>query len=201
MERLKAMKENLMNSVQAQISGNLDCVDTKELGEAVDMIKDLSEAIYYCSITEAMEKNEKEQKIEDKVREKMAYERNMQSPEWKKYSTYLNPYYLDRDMDLEYGRMYYSGKDNRDRMMMKSYQPEREGNYYTRDVREGRSPLSRKMYMESKELHHDKATQMKELENYMQELTQDITEMIHDATPEEKQILQQKISVLASKIK
>ena len=42
---------------------------------------------------------------------------------------------------------------------------------------------------------------MKELENYMQELTQDITEMIHDATPEEKQILQQKISVLASKIK
>lgn len=75
MERLKAMKENLMNSVQAQISGNLDCVDAKELGEAVDMIKDLSEAIYYCSITEAMEKNEKEQKIEDKVREKIAYEK------------------------------------------------------------------------------------------------------------------------------
>ena len=45
MERLKAMKENLMNSVQAQISGNLDCVDAKELGEAVDMIKDLAEAM------------------------------------------------------------------------------------------------------------------------------------------------------------
>jgi hypothetical protein len=29
-------------------------VDTKELGEAIDMIKDLEEAIYYCTVTEAM---------------------------------------------------------------------------------------------------------------------------------------------------
>ena len=26
-------------------------VDTKELGEAIDMIKDLEEAIYYCTVT------------------------------------------------------------------------------------------------------------------------------------------------------
>ena len=54
MERLKQMKETLMSSVQSQL-GNLDNVDAKELGEAVDMIKDLSEAIYYCTITEEME--------------------------------------------------------------------------------------------------------------------------------------------------
>jgi hypothetical protein len=36
-----------------------------------------------------------------------------------------------------------------------------------RDEREGRSPRSRRMYMESKEQHHDKSMQMKELENYM----------------------------------
>lgn len=40
---------------------HLENVDTKELGEAVDMIKDFSEAIYYCTITESMEKAEKEQ--------------------------------------------------------------------------------------------------------------------------------------------
>ena len=44
MERLKQMKETLMSSVQSQL-GNLDNVDAKELGEAVDMIKDLTEAI------------------------------------------------------------------------------------------------------------------------------------------------------------
>ena len=50
MERLKHMKETLMSCVQGQL-GDLSSVDAKELGEAVDMIKDLSEAIYYCTIT------------------------------------------------------------------------------------------------------------------------------------------------------
>ena len=56
MEQLKAMKEQLTSIVQGQLA-HTDSVDTKELGEAVDMIKDLAEAIYYCSITEAMDEN------------------------------------------------------------------------------------------------------------------------------------------------
>ena len=56
-------------------------------------------------------------------------------------------------------------------------------------------------YMEAKEMHHDKEVQMKELEKYMQELGSDITEMIQDASPEEKQMLQQKLSLLITKIK
>ena len=53
MERLKNMKESLINCVQSQMS-HLYETDTEELGEAIDMIKDISEAIYYCTITEAM---------------------------------------------------------------------------------------------------------------------------------------------------
>jgi hypothetical protein len=34
----------------------------------------------------------------------------------------------------------------------------------------------------------------------MKELSQDVTEMINDASPEEKQYLEKKISALASKI-
>ena len=41
----------------------------------------------------------------------------------------------------------------------------------------------------------------KELEKYMSELTQDILEMINDASPEEKMILSQKMTTLAEKIK
>ena len=41
---------------------------------------------------------------------------------------------------------------------------------------------------------------MKELEAYAQELTQDIVEMVKDATQEEKQVLKQKINSLAEKI-
>ena len=68
------------------------------------------------------------------------------------------------------------------------------------DPREGRARKSRRMYMESKELHKDSATQMKELEKYIQDLSKDVTEMIEHATPEEKQLLQQKIMTLSTKI-
>jgi hypothetical protein len=48
---------------------------------------------------------------------------------------------------------------------------------------------------------NDKTHQMKELETYMNELSQDLVDMIQDASPEEKQLLQQKIGMLATKIK
>jgi hypothetical protein len=62
MKDLHKMKEMLMAQVQAQM-GHLEQVDTKELGEVIDMIKDLSEAIYYCTITEAMEEKDKEKEV------------------------------------------------------------------------------------------------------------------------------------------
>ena len=54
MERLKSMKEAFIAQIQSQL-GNLANVDAKELGEVVDMVKDMEEAIYYCTITKAME--------------------------------------------------------------------------------------------------------------------------------------------------
>ena len=56
------------------------------------------------------------------------------------------------------------------------------------------------MYMESKESKQDKTIQMRELEKYLQELAQDITEMIEDASAEERQYLSKKISALATKV-
>lgn len=45
-----------MSSVEGQM-GRLREVNTHELGEVIDMIKDLEEAMYYHSITEAMAEN------------------------------------------------------------------------------------------------------------------------------------------------
>lgn len=185
MERLKSIKDCLIAQVSGQM-GKLDQVDAKELGEVVDMIKDMEEACYYAKITEAMEKSEEEKKY---------------------YTEYYRPYTRDylRDMDKDYGRMYYGGdwSDGHEtsRANGTTYYTERPYSMELRDRREGRSPMSRKMYMESKELHKDKTTQLKELENYMQELSVDIAEMIDDASPEEKQMLQSKIVALANKIK
>lgn len=188
MDQLKVMKEQLIAQVQAQM-GKIAEVDAKELGEAIDMIKDLAEATYYCTITEAMEKSEKEQK-------------EMKQPV---YYTEYRPYEYQRDMDMD--KMYYSGGNSRPSQGTTArYMPE-ESRYYStsypmtvRDYREGRSPMSRKMYMESKEMHKDKTTQMAELENYMKELSTDLSEIINSATPEEKQILKQKMTTLINKI-
>lgn len=193
MEQLKNMKCTLMNQVQAQL-GNLQAVDAKELGEVIDMIKDLEETMYYCTIIEAME---------GKGKEKSSYNNH--------YAYYTDhPYYMDREMEKRNGRMYYPDHGESGEMgpndhmrryggQMAQYS-EREMPVEFRDAREGRSPSSRRMYMESKELNHDKAKKMKELEKYMQELTLDIAEMIEDSSPEEKQLLHKKITALASKI-
>ena len=177
--RLKQIKESLMCCVESQMT-NLDEVDAEELGEVVDMIKDIEEAIYYCTVVEAM----------------------------KDEPTSLS--YYGRDMDRENGRMYYdksriSGEYPHD-YNPSSISGQYQNDYYPakehpemRDSREGRSPQRRKMYMESKALHQDK--QMMELEKYMQELSKDLTEMIEGSSPEEKQMLHQKIAELANKLK
>lgn len=185
MERLKQMKDSLISIVQSQMSGHLDQVDTEELGEAIDMIKDLEEAIYYCTITKAM--TEKEH----------YYYTERVHPD---YIPKYYPYY--RDMDRNTGKMYYDDTLNSSTSESKKYDEIITSYPSTmmRDAREGRSGRSRKSYMESKEMHQSKEMQMKELEKYMQELTHDITEMVSDASPEEKAMLQQKISILASKI-
>ena len=52
-ERIRRMKDNLICCLESQIN-NIQEADAEELGEAVDMLKDLEEALYYATITEAM---------------------------------------------------------------------------------------------------------------------------------------------------
>ena len=70
MKQLKNIKQNLVDQVQAQLK-DTKTVNTKELGEVIDMIKDLEEAMYYCAIITAME--EKNSKSEDDMESKKYY--------------------------------------------------------------------------------------------------------------------------------
>lgn len=222
MDKLKTMKDTLASCVQAQICGGLKEVDAEELGEAVEMIKNLEEAIYYCTITKAMNESEENGHMKHHEQQHMYY-----------------PYY--RDMDRGAGKMYYPMPIDYNRYGFRMEEPHypHEYMYYNgsggsssssgngssgsggsssssgggrsgygtnypmelRDYREGRSPMSRRSYMESKEMNKDSKVKVQELEKYMQELTQDVVEMIEGATPEEKQVLQQKLNLLSSKIK
>ena len=58
-EQMKTMKTTLMNCVQGQL-GDLSSVDAKELGEVIDIIKDIDESIYYSTVTKAMKEYDDE---------------------------------------------------------------------------------------------------------------------------------------------
>ena len=176
-DALKTMKEQLMSCVQGQL-GDISRVDAHELGQAIDMIKDLSQAIYYCTITESMEKLDKEK----------------QQMPINNINYYTSPQY--RNMERAGGSMYYPAGGN-------GGHTQGPVSYYTqmmRDPRQGRSPMRRRMYMEGKQAHRDTPSQLKELEAYLQELSTDITEMVKDASAEERNTLRQKIATLANKI-
>lgn len=134
LHKLEEMSRKVACAIECELC-DIAHADTKELGEATDILKDLEEARYYATITHSMTHKDNED-------------------------------IWDKDED-EYS---------------------------------GHSYKNRKMYMEAKEMHKDKAVQLRELEKYMQELTSDIVEMIEDASTEEKQYLEKKITALATKI-
>ena len=201
-ERIKYMKESLMSCIEGQIC-NIQEVDAEELGCAIDMLKDLEEALYFSTITEAMKGKKKggnEYEFE--------YNVDKQHENSRMYNSGQNRSYQEPMMD--YGRMYndgtssimYASGSNNSSSGGRNGSSSRDYSepMSMRSEHEGRSPQMRRMYMESKSNHQDKATQLRELEKYMQELSSDITEMISDASSEEKQYLEKKMTTLANKI-
>ena len=283
-ERIHKMIEKLTECALCELDKGAECVNTKEFGEVVDMIKDLSEAEYKSLISKEMKEYKEEEEAEEKYMmrmlkdehkdeyKKMREEYGEEDGERRFYDNYRYangrfapkgrgsymprssgrrgyeepPYYhmmpeMDydpewyRDMDRMDGKMYYSGSGmgrsasnpgnssgrtggmdggnsgGNVRGYSEGYndgysEGERSGrNSRTRDGREGRSGQMRRSYMETKEMHkgntpQDKQEKMKSLEGYMKELAEDVTEMVEDASPEERSLLKQKLQVLTQKI-
>lgn len=87
-----------------------------------------------------------------------------------------------RDMDRDYGKMYYT-------------EPMSESNY----------DRAKRNYTETKEMHknntpEDKEHKMKVLDGYIKELGGDITQLIGDMTAEERNLMRTKLSTLVSKL-
>jgi len=259
---------------------NKEAIDTKELGEVVEMVEKLAKAEYYARIAKAMEEADKEEEEEIKYiikkmkeegedwgedearrfyrgqprsktsgrfmsrrdgRRSRGYEELMRYPMVPEmYDPMMD---WDRDMDRNsMGRLYYtsggqsssgnsgsqSGRsggnssggmsgnmggntrgyeegfnDGNRKGYEEGYREGSRGNQ--RDSREGRSGRSRRGYVESKEAHkgnseQDKTEKMRSLEEYMKDLSMDITELIGDMDNSEKTMLRSKLQTLATKV-
>lgn len=143
-KRIIAMRDTLASCIEYQLQ-HIEEVDCCELGEAIDMLKDLEETLYFHAITEAM-------------KGEGAY------GDWPETNKKKDYHIINNHSELD-----------------------------------GKSYQNRRMYIEAKS-SKDKATQLRELEKYMQELTSDMIDMIQDASIEEKTYLEKKITTLANKI-
>lgn len=100
-----------------------------------------------------------------------------------------------RDLDrMSHGKMYYSKPMSGDQMSTG-----------THDGREGRAGMSRRSYIETKELHHgdstaDKDAKMKALEKYMKSISEDVVELFSVMSPEEKQLAKTNLTMLVTKM-
>ena len=233
-KNIRCIEEKLAEAIRCEFDKGIENVNTSEMGKATDMLKDVAEAEYYARIAKAMEKADSEDEEADKHMLKQLKEQYGEDDGRRYYDNYRymrtgrfapkgrgtymprrgyetpieyhmtpemyrehDPEYY-RDMDRDMGRLYYTETGMRENTGNSS----RTG---MRDGREGRSGMSRRSYMQTKEMHPDnsqesKQAKMKELEKYMGELSGDITEMIAGASNEEKTMLKTKLQTLVSKI-
>lgn len=208
-ERIHRMIECLTEKTLSELDKGIENVNVEEMSEAVDMIKDLCEAEYRAVIVKSMKKVDEEEEEYNKellrsLKAEYGEESGRRFYDHYRYANgrfapkgkgtyrrgYEEPPYMHmypesehmRDMDRDYGKM-----------------------YYTEPMNESGYDRAKRNYTETKEMHknntpEDKEHKMKSLDSYTKELASDITGMVADMSAEEKNLLRTKLSTLVSKI-
>lgn len=211
-ERIHKMVECLTEKTLSELDKGIENVNVEEMSEAVDMIKDLCEAEYKAVIVKSMKKADEEEEEYNKellraLKDEYGEEGGRRYYDEYRYKTtgryapkgkgtyvgrrgYEEPPYMhmypERDMDREYGRMYYTEPT-------------------ATHTSESGYDRAKRMYTETKEMHkantpEDKEHKMKALDGYIKELGGDITQLIGDMTAEERNLMRTKLSTLVSKL-
>lgn len=220
-KRMHDIIEKLSECAKSECDKGIESVNTDEMGKVTDMLKDLAEAMYYRTLTNIMEESDVEDALEmldrrfyDDYRYKTT---GRYAPKGKGSYVgrrgYEEPPYMhmmnredlqDWDSMSERERMRDLDRASRGRMYYTETEPmHKDGGM--RDSREGRAGMMRKGYVETKEMHkgttpQDKEANMHSLESYLKELSEDLTGLLADMTPEERQMAKTKITTLAAKM-
>lgn len=208
-ERIHKMVECLTEKTLSELDKGIENVNVEEMSEAADMIKDLCEAEYYAVIVKAMKKADEEEEEYDKellrsLKAEYGEESGRRFYDHYRYANgrfapkghgtyrrgYEEPPYMHmypemkhmRDMDRDYGKM-----------------------YYTEPMNESGYDRAKRNYTETKEMHsgttpEDKEQRMKALDKYIKTVTNEIIKIVSDnATTEEKSLIKNNMNNLMSK--
>lgn len=208
-ERIHKMVECLTEKTLSELDKGIENVNVEEMSEAVDMIKDLCEAEYRAVIVKSMKKADEEEEEYDKellrsLKTEYGEENGRRFYDHYRYANgrfapkgkgtyrrgYEEPPYMHmypetehmRDMDRDYGKM-----------------------YYTEPMNESGYDRAKRNYTETKEMHsgttpEDKEQRMKALDKYIKTVTNEIIKIVSDnATAEEKSLIKNNMNNLMSK--
>lgn len=208
-ERIHKMVECLTEKTLSELDKGIENVNVEEMSEAVDMIKDLCEAEYRAVIVKSMKKADEEEEEYDKellrsLKTEYGEENGRRFYDHYRYANgrfapkgkgtyrrgYEEPPYMHmypeaehmRDMDRDYGKM-----------------------YYTEPMNESGYDRAKRKYTETKEMHsgttpEDKEQRMKALDKYIKTVTNEIIKIVSDnATTEEKSLIKNNMNNLMSK--
>ena len=223
-KNIHSMIEKLSEVAKCELDKGVENIDTKEMGEVAEIIKELSEAEYYAKISKAMDEAEYGEDY-DYMGAYDEYERKgyrgqrrdsrgryMSNRGRRGYESRMMPemdwddmeYHRDMDRNT-HSRMYYtdgnmSGSSSSG--MSSGSMGSQNGN---RGYSESRYDRARRGYEETKAMHksgsvEDKKKTMESLEYYMKELSEEMAELIESMDANEKTMVRSKLQTLAQKV-
>lgn len=212
------MIEKLSEVAKCELDKGIENVDTKEMGEVAEIIKELSEAEYYAKISKAMDEAEYGEDYDYMgaydEHERKGYRgqrrdsrgRYMSNRGRRGYESRMMPdmdwddMEYQRDMDRNtHNKMYYTDGSMSGSSSMGGGQSSGSmgSNSGSRGYSESRYDRAKRSYTETKEMHkggssEDKQITMKEAEKMINVIFDEIDEMLEDAPAELKSMIKTK---------
>lgn len=199
-KRMYEMIEKLSECAKCEFDKGVENIDTCEMKEAIDMMKDISMAMYYRVLTNSMLESDTEEIMDmfDRYGEDRRfydhyrYKNGRFAP--KGHGTYRRgyeepPYYrMMPDMYKEHDASYWRDMDRKDGKM-----------YYTEPTAstESRYDRAKRMYTETKDMHksgtaEDKQITLKEGEKFLNVFFDELNDILKDASPEMRSMVKSK---------
>lgn len=226
----KELMEGLKSEVCGIGKDNMTPEQLEEVKCWTEIIKNIAQADKDIKIIDAMEESSSKDNMAMYNKYNEDENRYYTRPRMPRKKMYDDPYYrldprdmereMERDMDIGSRRMYYTepmayyteggmggmnGNGNRSMSTGMNASNANMTSNTGHDAREGKAYRSRKTYMDTKEIHagstdEDKKARMKDTEMYIADLSEDIMEMYHNASADERQNVKNKLTQLLQKI-
>lgn len=162
LDRLKALEERALLLAETGLNQDVSCIDANEVGKIIDIVKDLKEAMYYCSIVAAMENTD--------------YESN-----YNRRNYY--PHYGTNRVYPEYDRMYFTPK------VSTNWTSDYYNMGDSHSVDDGESWKYRRNFIQSKDMKKSDVETMEDLKDFFDAFQDDLLEMYNKSTTSENLIL------------